>query len=113
MSAAKFTPGPWTFDCALGGRWGAINESREDGRCIADMRPSERITHADKRRADTFVYSAEDVANARLIAVAPQLYAALADAVAAQGARSAALGLPPPEWYAAAVTALDAARGGE
>ena len=77
MSRPQHTPGPWEYDCVPGNRWGVIRERREDGRGIADMHPSQRVVHDDKRRADTFVFSAEDAANARLIAAAPELLAAV------------------------------------
>lgn len=76
------TPGPWMFDCEPGRVCGFVAEEREDGRGLADLRPSQRIRHADKRRSDEFVLSEEDVANARLMAAAPTLLARLRDALA-------------------------------
>src|SRR5512147_2489586 len=51
------TPGPWMFDCEPGRMCGFVAEEREDGRGLADLRPSQRIRHADKRRSDEFVLS--------------------------------------------------------
>lgn len=38
------------------------------------MAKEKRVIHKDKRKSDDFVHSAEDEANARLIAAAPELY---------------------------------------
>lgn len=69
------------FDCEPGRMCGFIAEEREDGRGLADIRPSQRIRHADKRRSDEFVLSEVDVANARLMAAAPTLLSALRNAL--------------------------------
>lgn len=76
------TPGPWFAECMDEGQSGgyvynASSRLEDDGRAICDMRPSVRLKHADKRRSDSFVYSQEDIANAQLIAAAPDLLAAL------------------------------------
>jgi hypothetical protein len=54
------------------------NDNGDDtGRAICDLRPGSRVKHADKRRADSFVFNETDLANARLIAAAPDLLHAL------------------------------------
>lgn len=61
MIAPQFTPGPWT-PIADDGDWFVV--AREQGeRIVADVEPT--------------VFSATTIANARLIAAAPELYDAL------------------------------------
>lgn len=69
------TIGPWHAECEEGQVSGFIHNASEndDGRGICDIRASRRVKHDDKRRADSWVMTDEDVANARLIAAAPDL----------------------------------------
>ena len=62
---AKFTPGPWTIDPSM--EWGvAVIQDNEDGEGIAELGPQRTI---------------ENIANAKLIAAAPDLLGVLKDIV--------------------------------
>ena len=70
------TPGPWHAwyckDNQTGG--GIFQDTNTDSqRMICRMAKEKRVIHEDKRKSDDFVHSAEDEANARLIAAAPEL----------------------------------------
>jgi hypothetical protein len=69
------SPGPWIVEAELGQIAGYIHNDQGDdtGRAICDLRPGARVKHNDKRRTDSFVFNETDLANARLIAAAPDL----------------------------------------
>ena len=72
-----FTPGPWHAwyckDNQTGG--GIFQDTNTDSqRMICRMAKEKRVIHEDKRKSDDFLHSAEDEANARLIASAPELF---------------------------------------
>jgi hypothetical protein len=71
------TIGPWQAECEEGQAFGFVHNSSEGGRGVCDIRASKRVKHDDRRRADSWVMTSEDVANARLIAAAPDLLLAL------------------------------------
>jgi hypothetical protein len=73
-----FTPGPWhAWYCKEnqggGGIFQDTNDIEGDEKMICRMAKDKRVIHEDKRKSDDFVHSAEDEANARLIARAPEL----------------------------------------
>lgn len=73
-----FTPGPWhAWYCKEnqggGGIFQDTNDIEGDEKMICRMAKDKRVIHEDKRKSDDFVHSAEDEANARLIAAAPEL----------------------------------------
>jgi hypothetical protein len=73
---ATFTPGPWyAWFCEENETGGGIfqDTNTESQRMICRMAKEKRVIHKDKRKSDDFVHSAEDEANARLIAAAPEL----------------------------------------
>lgn len=70
------TPGPWyAWFCKENETGGGIfqNTNTDNQRMICRMAKEKRVIHKDKRKSDDFVHSAEDEANARLIAAAPEL----------------------------------------
>ena len=69
------SPGPWIVEAELGQIAGYIHNDQGDdtGRAICDLRPGSRVKHNDKRRTDSFVFNETDLANARLIAAAPDM----------------------------------------
>jgi len=72
-----FTQGPWyAWYCKENETGGGIfqDTNTESQRMICRMAKEKRVIHKDKRKSDDFVHSAEDEANARLIAAAPELY---------------------------------------
>ena len=74
---ATFTPGPWyAWFCEENETGGGIfqDTNTESQRMICRMAKEKRVIHKDKRKSDDFVHSAEDEANARLIAAAPEMY---------------------------------------
>ena len=73
---ATHTPGPWyAWYCKENETGGGIfqDTNAESQRMICRMAKEKRVIHKDKRKSDDFVHSAEDEANARLIAAAPEL----------------------------------------
>jgi len=69
-----FTPGPWeVYGCEQGEKYGQVfsPDGVTDGRTICNVAESELIPGGRKAR---FAHNAEDEANARLIAAAPELY---------------------------------------
>jgi len=73
---ATHTPGPWyAWFCKENETGGGIfqNTNTDNQRMICRMAKEKRVIHKDKRKSDDFVHSAEDEANARLIAAAPEL----------------------------------------
>lgn len=73
---ATFTPGPWeVYSCEEGERHGQVfaPDGISDGKTVCDLPKSKLIQPEDKRKNHYFVHSAEDEANARLIAAAPEL----------------------------------------
>ena len=75
---ATITPGPWhAWYCKENETGGGIfqNTNADNQRMICRMAKEKRVIHKDKRKSDDFVHSAEDAANARLIAAAPDLLA--------------------------------------
>ena len=84
MEATKekptFTPGPWeVYSCEEGERHGQVfaPDGISDGKTVCDLPKSKLIQPEDKRKNHYFVHSAEDEANARLIAAAPTMYEVL------------------------------------
>ena len=70
------TPGPWhAWYCKENETGGGIfqDTNTDSQRMICRMAKEKRVIHEDKRKSDDFVHSAEDQANARLIASAPEL----------------------------------------
>ena len=74
---ATHTPGPWNaWCCKENDTGGGIfqDTNTENPRMICRIAKEKRVIHEDKRKSDDFVHSAEDEANARLIAAAPAMY---------------------------------------
>jgi len=70
------TPGPWhAWYCKENETGGGIfqDTNTDSQRMICRMAKEKRVIHEDKRKSDDFVHSAEDQANARLIAAAPEM----------------------------------------
>ena len=70
------TQGPWeVYSCEEGERHGQVfaPDGVSDGKTVCDLPKSKLIQPKDKRKNHYFVHSAEDEANARLIAAAPEL----------------------------------------
>jgi len=73
---ATHTPGPWeVYSCEEGERHGQVfaPDGVSDGKTVCDLPKSKLIQPEDKRKNHYFVHSAEDEANARLIAAAPEM----------------------------------------
>ena len=80
-----FTPGPWeVYSCEEGERHGQVfaPDGVSDGKTVCDLPKSKLIQPEDKRKNHYFVHSAEDEANARLIAAAPAMYEVLQEILA-------------------------------
>ena len=76
MSKQLHTQGPWeVYSCEEGERHGQVfaPDGVSDGKTVCDLPKSKLIQPKDKRKNHYFVHSAEDEANARLIAAAPEL----------------------------------------
>ena len=72
----KHTPAPWSFYCEEDGydSWIVQNDGSQDtDRVICRMERNKRVKHDDKRKSDDYRIAAEEVANARLMALAPEL----------------------------------------
>ena len=83
---AKHTPGPWaTYFCNPGERNGVIySESlSEFSANICELVADTCIKDNDRRRGDKWVFSEQRAADARLIAAAPDLLAALSEMLSA------------------------------
>ena len=85
----KYTPGPWTYQCKQGSfdSWIAPdNGDSDDSTIICTMERDELIPETDRRKSSQYTFSAKQVANARLIAAAPDLLAALSAMLSASEA---------------------------
>lgn len=96
MSETKFTPGPWRAGKSI---------YQSQARVVAEK---------GGRVADVFAYEEDQAhANAALIAAAPEMFEALAEAVEKYGKSGGPWNVPsePGSWIAKAKEALKKARG--
>jgi hypothetical protein len=99
----KHTPGPWfvlksTQYMAI---FSGQDEHDDTGRNIVDIAANEKVTPDDKRKAPYWIHDAEDAANARLIAAAPDLLHALRLMLREHDALQMAEGSTDDRWAAA------------
>ena len=71
------TPGPWHFHCEEGRRAGCIYDREDSEWALFRVIASDRVIPEDKRKSPYFTINAQDIANARLAAAAPELLSAL------------------------------------
>jgi len=95
----KHTPGPWATEARTG--FGGAAVWAENDEVICRMRPSQLVHNDDKRKKDQWVISAEDAANARLIAAAPDLLHAMRLMLREHDALQMAEGSTDDRWAAA------------
>ena len=96
---ATHTPGPWeVYSCEEGERHGQVfaPDGVSDGKTVCDLPKSKLIQPEDKRKNHYFVHSAEDEANARLIAAAPEMYEVLSEVLIEYEAEAKAEGWDLP-----------------
>ena len=96
---ATHTPGPWeVYSCEEGERHGQVfaPDGVSDGKTVCDLPKSKLIQPEDKRKNHYFVHSAEDEANARLIAAAPEMYEVLREVLIEYEAEAKAEGWDLP-----------------
>lgn len=108
MAQSKHTSGPWMAASAPSSvvGWPVVGPM---GRSICNVSWMPRKVYPDISDADYAAFNAECEANARLIAAAPELLAALTRAVAAHGPFGDDT---RPTWWADACAAIAKAEGG-
>ena len=106
MSEAKHTPGPWLKAERLNGPWWHISSGSTIGgrRCIGG-RQAIAAVHGESRRGSV-AYAEMFEANARLIAAAPELLAALEVVVSDWTAQFERQGHMAPAWCKQARAAI-------